>query len=42
MILLRFVIDAIGGSVGGAVIGFRVALIAMSVNKTPSPAAPSG
>jgi hypothetical protein len=35
MILLRFVIDAIVGSVGGAVIGFGVALIAMSVNKTP-------
>jgi hypothetical protein len=35
MILLRFVIDAIVGSVGGAVIGFGMALIAMSVNKTP-------
>jgi hypothetical protein len=38
MILLRFAIDAIVGSVGGAVIGFGVALIATSVNKTP----PSG
>jgi hypothetical protein len=35
MLLLRFVIDAIVGSVGGAVIGFGVALIAMSVNKPP-------
>jgi hypothetical protein len=35
MNLLHFVIDAIGGSVGGAVIGFGVALIAMSINKTP-------
>lgn len=35
MSLLRFVIDAIVGSVGGAIIGFGVALIAMSINKNP-------